>query len=94
MSDINKLGIELVKPLAEDDSEIQTMFFGKSGQLSKVIFATRMEKGITQSELAKLIGVDDKVIHRLEGGSVDMGDELYKKAFSALGLDYSDYVKK
>jgi hypothetical protein len=91
MADLYKLGLELVKPLAEKDESIYNMFFGKSGRYSETVFTARINQGISQIRLAELMGVETEIVYRLEGGSVDMGDEIYTKAFNALGMNYLDY---
>jgi DNA-binding XRE family transcriptional regulator len=91
MADLYKLGLELVKPLAEKNESIYNMFFGKSGRYSETVFAARIKQGISQNKLAELMGVEKEVVYRLEGGSIDMGDEIYNNAFSVLGMDYLDY---
>ena len=64
----------------------QDMFWGISNKLGILVFALRVRKGITQEELAELAGVDDKVIHRAEGGSSDLTVKMYENLLMVLGL--------
>jgi transcriptional regulator with XRE-family HTH domain len=82
MADLVNLGNELIN----DIPELKPTFFSLSSALGELTFAARMEKRITQLELAKLAGVGVKTIHRIEGGSGGITDKTYDKVFAALEL--------
>ena len=83
--------IKLGKEIYEKYPELKPKTDKNSDLLASIVFSKRVEKKLTQKEFAALLGVEDKVIYRLEGGSFHMGDELYERVFNALGLNYADY---
>lgn len=56
-----------------------------SEELGRIIFAYRMKRGLTQSELATKAEVDPTVIYRIEGGS-NCSNEDFQKVVTALAL--------
>ncbi len=54
-------------------------------EIGKVIENMRKEKGLTQAELAKLIGTSQSAIHRIEKGDQNISLEMVKKISSELG---------
>lgn len=86
MADLVNLGNELIN----DIPELKPTFFGIPSVLGELTFAARMEKKITQKELAKLANVGVKTIHRIEGGSGGITDKTYDKVFATLGLSHED----
>lgn len=91
--DLVKLGYQLV----EEIPELHETFFSSSAILGKLVFATRVEQKLTQAQLAKLAGVGQKTIHRIEGGSGGVTDKTYDKVFNALRItqdDLGDAFKK
>ena len=59
---------------------------------SKVIFALRVQKGLTQEKLAKISGVGAKTIYRAEGGSYNLGIDNYNKILNGLGVPLTEFV--
>jgi len=93
MKDLLKLGNELV----EEIPALQPVFNGVGPALGELIFASRVEKGLTQAKLADLAGVSQKTVHRAEGGGGGVTDHTYDKIFSALDIsndDIGDAFKK
>lgn len=86
MIDLIKLNKELVKEIPE----LQLKFFGLPEQFAQISFGLMIQQGLTQSDFAKLANVDINEIHRLQGGSVHMGDEFYNKVFTALGVTFEE----
>lgn len=66
--------------------EMNETFNSMAAIQGKVIFATRMEKGLTQKELADRADVSLKTISRAEGGSGNLGTQVYDKIYKALDL--------
>lgn len=91
--DLVKLGHDLVK----DIPELNNTFFSLSASFGKLVFATRMERKLTQSQLADLANEGVKTIHRIEGGSGGITDTTYEKVFHALKItneDLEEVLKK
>lgn len=87
--DLVKLGNELVN----DIPELKPTFFGLSSTLGTLTFAARMDKKITQKELAELANVGVKTIHRIEGGSGGVTDTTYQKVFAALEISNDEIAE-
>jgi transcriptional regulator with XRE-family HTH domain len=82
-----------ISKILEVHPDLYEQFRGISEVFAQIIFKSRVEKGISQSELAKLAGVENAIIYRAEGGSVNLGEEIYEKIFKALDLPVNE-VKK
>ena len=52
----------------------------------------RLEKGLKQSELAELVGVEDKTISRIEVGGNYPSIDLLVRLSEALGCELVDFV--
>jgi transcriptional regulator with XRE-family HTH domain len=76
--------------LVDSHPDLTPMFFGLSSKLSRLITSLRMEKGMTQSELSKAVGVDIKIIYKIEGGSSDIPIGTYEQILLELGLSYKE----
>ncbi len=74
------------KKIVEQHPEMEEQLHGIGAVYGKIIFLTRMEKGLTQKELAEKAGVGDKTITRAEGGSENLGTLTYDNIFKALDL--------
>lgn len=72
--------------LLKKHPDLHDLFYSTAAINGKVIFTRRMEKGFTQSELAKKADVSLKTISKAEGGSGNLGIETYDKIFGALEL--------
>lgn len=82
MADLINLGNEIIN----DIPELKPTFFSIPSVMGELTFAARMDKKITQKELAELANVGVKTIHRIEGGSGGITDTTYQKVFTALGV--------
>jgi len=60
---------------------------GPEFAIAQAIIAKRLEKGITQSELAQMIGTKQSAISRLESGSYNSSMAFLQKVADALGLN-------
>ena len=54
-------------------------------EIGAIITNLRREKGVTQGELAKMIGTSQSAVHRIEKGDQNTSLEMIKKISSALG---------
>jgi len=83
MADLVKLTTDLIKKSPQLDVDN----FGYSALMGKIVFAYRIRRGLTQSELAVLAGLGPKTIHRIEGGS-DGGvtTKTLEKVFNVLNI--------
>ncbi|SDJ00929.1 helix-turn-helix transcriptional regulator [Natribacillus halophilus] len=72
--------------IAKGTSEFDETFFSLSAHLGKLVFATRLEKKLTQQELAEQAEVSPKTIHRIEGGAGGVTDNTYDKVFDVLEI--------
>lgn len=93
MADLINLGNEIIN----DIPELEPTFFSLPSVLGELTFTARMDKKITQKELAEIANVGVKTIHRIEGGSGGITDTTYQKVFTALGVsdeDLSEAFKK
>jgi DNA-binding XRE family transcriptional regulator len=87
--DLVHLGHQLVK----DIPGLHPTFVSMSACLGKLVFASRMEKKLNQSELAKLANVSPETIHLIEGGSGGITDKTYGKVFAALEISNADLAE-
>lgn len=83
--------VKLGKELMEKYPEIKFQKEKNSDVLASIVFAKRIQQKLSQSQLAERLNVEEKIIHKLEGGSTFLGDAFYEKVFAALGLNYEDY---
>jgi transcriptional regulator with XRE-family HTH domain len=89
--------VNLGRELIEDVPELHDTIFSFSAELGKLVFAARIDRKLTQNQLAKLANVSSKTIHRIEGGSGGVTDRTYEKVFKALkitGDDLAEALKK
>ena len=65
-------------------------------KIGEFIFTCRKEKGLTQSQLAEILGVSDKSIYRWENGKTMPDLSLYEPLCKALDIQISEllYAKK
>ena len=54
-------------------------------EIGRLISRLRMEKGLTQAELAEMIGTSQSAIHRIEKGNQNISLEMVKKISKQLG---------
>ncbi|MEK4671542.1 helix-turn-helix domain-containing protein [Niallia sp. FSL R7-0271] len=87
--DLVNMGHDIVQNIPE----LHDTFFSFSASLGKLVFAARMDKKLTQKELADKSGVAVKTIHRIEGGSGGVTDKTYQKVFTALKLSQDDLAE-
>ncbi|MFD2704692.1 helix-turn-helix transcriptional regulator [Salibacterium lacus] len=85
MNDITRTD-DIVQELPETES----FFNGIGATFGHVIFSYRMERGLTQKQLADISGVRLKTIHRAEGGTFDIDARTYEKIFRALDVRKED----
>lgn len=86
--DLVNLGNELVNDIPELKET-----FGIHSVLGELTFAARMDKKITQKDLAELANVGVKTVHRIEGGSGGITDTTYQKVFAALEISNDDIAE-
>lgn len=72
--------------LIAENPDLKEQLHGLGALYGKIIFASRMEQGITQRELADKAGIGLKTITRAEGGFENLGIIMYNAIFRALGL--------
>jgi len=60
--------------------------------LALLIERTRLYRGLTKEELAKLSVVSTKTICRYEAGQIDLGTEQFKSVIRTLGLSKTTTV--
>jgi ribosome-binding protein aMBF1 (putative translation factor) len=60
--------LQIIKRMTQDDPELQEMIQEASlnAKVAQIIYAARTQAGLTQQELAELIGSKQSVIARLE----------------------------
>lgn len=66
--------------------EVEDQLHGLGAVYGKIIFAARMEQGLTQKVLAEKAQVGVKTITRAEGGFENLGIVTYNNLFRALNL--------
>lgn len=62
----------------------------KLSRIGSKINRIRVEKGITQKQLGKLVGVSENFVIDVEAGKRVVGDDLIKRISKALGQDLSE----
>lgn len=78
-----------IKKLLLDDSEIKSEYDELSPiyELKKEIIRLRIEKGLSQKDLAALMGTKQSAISRLENGSYNPSVEFLNKIAHTLGKE-------
>lgn len=64
--------------------ELEEGLQGVGAMYGKLVFAYRMEQGITQQQLADKAGVSLEMISRVEGGFEDLGAATYQKLYALI----------
>ncbi len=77
-----------IKKLLLDDSEIKSEYDELSPiyELKKEIIRLRIEKGLSQKDLAALMGTKQSAISRLENGSYNPSVEFLNRIAHTLGI--------
>jgi transcriptional regulator with XRE-family HTH domain len=66
----------------------------KIGKLNVILRVARQEKGIKQGELAKMAGIKQSKLSRIEGGATaPVSSELWELLFEKLGYSISYKLK-
>lgn len=86
MANLVNLGHEIV----ENIPELKPTFSSIHSVFGELTFAARMEKKLTQKELAERTDVSVRTIQRMEGGSGGITDKTYEKVFTALEITNDD----
>lgn len=78
-----------IKKLLLDDSEVKTEYDELSPiyELKKEIIRLRIEKGLSQKDLAVLMGTKQSAISRLENGSYNPSVEFLNRIAHTLGKE-------
>ncbi len=78
-----------IKKLLLDDNEIKSEYDKLSPiyELKKEIIRLRIEKGLSQKELAALMGTKQSAISRLENGSYNPSVEFLNRIAHTLGKE-------
>lgn len=78
-----------IKKLLLDDSEIKSEYDDLSPiyELKKEIIRLRIEKGLSQKDLAALMGTKQSAISRLENGSYNPSVEFLNRIAHTLGKE-------
>lgn len=78
-----------IKNLLLSDSEIREEYdrLDPIYELTREIIRLRIEKGLTQKQLAELVGTKQSSISRLENGSYNPSIEFLAKVAHALGKE-------
>lgn len=78
-----------IKKLLLSDLEIQDEYdkLEPIYELTREIIRLRIEKGLTQMQLAELVGTKQSAISRLENGSCNPSIEFLSKVAHALGKE-------
>ncbi len=78
-----------IKKLLLSDLEIQDEYekLEPVYELTREIIRLRIEKGLTQMQLAELVGTKQSAISRLENGSYNPSIEFLSKVAHALGKE-------
>lgn len=85
--------ISLKKDLLAKHPDLYETFYSTAALYGKIIFARRMELGLTQMEVAKDASFSVKTFSRAEAGSGNIGTETYDSIFKKLGLTTADVAK-
>ena len=62
--------------------------------MGRLIIAARKERGMTQTDLAKLLGVSQPALVKWEKGYSHIPDERKTQFVKLLGLKYEDFFKE
>ena len=82
MDDFEKLEKRLMRnPAFRKEHESTRVEF----EISRTIIRARIEKGLTQKQLAQIAGTKQSAISRLEGGNSNPSIAFLKKVSTALG---------
>lgn len=84
--------IARVDDIVQGIPETESFFYGIGATFGTIVFSYRMERNLSQKELAKRAGVSVKTIHHAEGGSYNLSFQMYELIFSALEIDKKDYA--
>lgn len=86
--------LKIIKSMIKDDHELQEMVIESSlnVQVSQIIYDARKEAGLTQQQLADLIGTTQSVIARLEDADYE-GHSLSMLARIAAALNQKIEIK-
>lgn len=94
MNEMKKIrSISRRKELLTKHPDLYDTFYSTAALYGKIIFARRMELGLTQKEIAESANVSLKTFSRAEGGSGNIGTATYDSIFKALGLTIADVAK-
>ncbi|AOM84406.1 helix-turn-helix domain-containing protein [Salisediminibacterium beveridgei] len=81
-----------IEDISLEVPELDQQISGLGSVFGEIIFSHRMEKKLTQKELAHKSGLGVKTIYRAEGGSSNIGIVTYETIFKALDIEVSDYA--
>jgi transcriptional regulator with XRE-family HTH domain len=90
MSNLRKLGHKI---LSEKHPDLEERFYELDYLYGKLIFTTRIRKGLTQAQLADMCGCSPKTIHRVEGGNDNINMSTYKMIFNKLEISLPEIVE-
>lgn len=78
-----------VKSLLLDDPELKAEYdlLEPAYEITREVIRLRIEKGLTQKQLAELVGTKQSAISRLENGSYNPSIEFLSKIAHALGKE-------
>lgn len=82
---------EILKQRARQNEKAKSYLDGLTNTLAKNIFKLRLEKKITQSQLAELAGVTQKTIYRIESGDPGVKVGTYEKVLNALSIENYEF---
>ena len=86
--------LKIIKKMMKEDPELQEMFRESSinAQVSQIIYDARKQAGLTQQQLADLVGTTQSVIARLEDADYE-GHSLSILARIAAALNQKVEIK-
>jgi len=62
-------------------------------RIAEEVYRVRIKKGLSQQELAKIVGTTQKVLSNIENGDVNVGTILLYKISIALGFTSNNFVR-
>jgi len=62
-------------------------------RIAEEVYKARTKKGLSQQELAKIIGTTQKVLSNIENADVNVGTVLLHKISIALGFTANNFVR-